>query len=261
MTQIWQTLKRQVRVGLKFGGTVLHSYPWFYASVQEPVTNLHYNHLWVEFSSPIPQRGSADVRENRLWNLNLAASRLHGLILQPQQILGFWNRVPPPTLANGFREGPVFAKGQVTIDVGGGLCLIATNLYKAFLLVGCQILERHGHSIDPYGSQRFFVLGEDASVAYGYKDLVIRNSFRVPLQLRFEVLEKAGIVRSQVFSTQPCPITVKVESTVLETLPPPTPEGLPGWRVETIRSIANSPSSTDWQVDYRTTTLYQPCQG
>ena len=73
-------------------------------------------------------------------------------------------------------------------DVGGGLCLIATNLYTLFLKSGCQILERHNHSIDAYGSGRFYELGEDAAIAYAYKDLAIRNNFKVALLLKIGII-------------------------------------------------------------------------
>jgi len=50
-----------------------------------------------------------------------------------------------------------------------------------------EILERHAHSIDAYGSSRYVPLGRDATVAYGYKDLQFRNATVVPMTLRFRI--------------------------------------------------------------------------
>jgi vancomycin resistance protein VanW len=126
--------------------------------------------------------------------LKLASQKLNCLDINPQKIFSFSARIGEPTKANGFREAPVFVRGQVLTDVGGGLCLIATNVFNTLLYAGCEILERHCHSIDAYGESRFYELGQDAAVANGYKDLIIRNHSQIPLQLRFEVLEKEGKV-------------------------------------------------------------------
>ena len=83
-------------------------------------------------------------------------------------------------------------------DSGGGLCLIATNLYQLFLHAGCRILERHNHSIDAYGEEGFFALGEDAAIAYGTKDLAIRNSFPTPVLLRISL--GSHTVHSELFT-------------------------------------------------------------
>jgi vancomycin resistance protein VanW len=183
----WDLWKRPIRNGLKYSKALIQGYPFFYSHSQNPAQANRYSHLWVEFATPIPDRGTPEIRQNRLWNLQLAASKIDYLQLDPSQIFSFCDRVGEPTLTNGFRAGPVFVRGKVKTDVGSGLCLVATNLFNTFLLAGCQILERHCHSIDAYGESRFYQLGQDAAVAYGYKDLVIRNATMIPLQLRFQV--------------------------------------------------------------------------
>ena len=46
-----------------------------------------------------------------------------------------------------------------------------------------EILERHNHSIDIYDdTTRYMPLGGDATVAYGYKDLKIRNNLKKPIK-------------------------------------------------------------------------------
>ncbi len=78
--------------------------------------------------------------------------------------------------------------GSVTSDYGGGLCQISCLLYYLSLKVGLTILERHSHSFDIYTEdQRFTPLGSDAAVAYGLKDLRIRNTFSFPIQFHFDI--------------------------------------------------------------------------
>ena len=260
MNQVWQNFKKPIRNGLKYAKALVKGYPFHYANCQNPDSADQYLHKWIESIMPIPDRGTLEIRANRIWNLRLAAQRIHCLHIAPQKIFSFSDRIGAPTRANGFREAPVFVRGQVLTDVGGGLCLVATNVFNTFLYAGCEILERHCHSIDAYGESRFYELGQDAAVANGYKDLIVRNHSQIPLQLRCQVLENEGKVASSLWGSAPKPWQIKVESQILKQLHPPNPQYLSGWTVKTSRYIKNElePSST-WQRNYEAVSHYQPC--
>ncbi len=260
MNQIWQNFKKPIRRSLKYTKALVKGYPFHYANQQNPDHTDRYLHKWTEFSTPIPDRGTPEIRANRLWNLQLAAQKIHCLNIAPQKIFCFSDRIGEITKANGFREAPVFVRGQVLTDVGGGLCLIATNIFNTLLYAGCDILERHCHSIDAYGELRFYELGQDAAVANGYKDLIIRNHSQVPLQLHFQVLADEGKIASSLWGTVPKPCQVKVESQIIEQLYPPDIQYLSGWVVRTSRYIKNEVDQlSTWQRDYETVSRYAPC--
>ncbi|MBI4781884.1 MAG: VanW family protein [Oscillatoriophycideae cyanobacterium NC_groundwater_1537_Pr4_S-0.65um_50_18] len=264
--------KRSLRTGCTYAKNLFYGYPFYYARQQTPQQSHLYPYLWCESATAIPDRGSPEIRKNRLFNLQLATSKIHQLQLNSGQIFSFCHRVGDPTVENGFQEGYVFVGGQVQTGVGGGLCLIATNLFHLFLISGCQILERHCHSIDAYGVDRFYQLGQDASIAYGYKDLVIRNQSAVGVQLRLQVLPDAGQVISSLWGQSPCPWQVKVNSVVLQELPSPWARGISGWIVATQRHVCDcsedlraKPRSKSrleklaWQLDYHIISIYNPC--
>jgi vancomycin resistance protein VanW len=70
--------------------------------------------------------------------------------------------------------------GKLVLETGGGLCQLASALYAAGLKAGLDPAERHAHSIDLYTDEtRFAVLGSDATVSYGFKDLRLRNPHTV----------------------------------------------------------------------------------
>ena len=255
-----RTAKQQVRALQARVGHFLRGYSGHFAATQVPIETIPYAHLWGQAVTSIPARPGADATlvANRLRNIELAAQRVHGLLLEPGQIFSFWNRVPRPTLSNGFREGPAFMNGEVSRDVGGGLCLVSTNLFNAFLAAGCEILERHNHSIDPYGERRFFPLGQDATVYYGYKDLIVRNSSSTSLQVRIEVQTHG--VNSSLWGCLPSPWQVRIESRLVEQGTAPGPAGMPGYRTETVRLVqCSQDSSAPWRENYRAQSLYAPC--
>jgi vancomycin resistance protein VanW len=260
MKKISKNLKALIRQKLKDVNSILHGYAVDYSNLQNLDNFPDYSYQWSEISTEIKKRsGLANINENRLWNMELAAKKIHGLILSPGQIFDFWHCIPRPTIGNGYKEGPTLIGNQLMNDVGGGLCQISTNIFQAMLWANLEILERSNHSIDAHGERRFFTLGQDATVAYGYKNLIARNHSQTPLQLRLEVLAEKSSVIASVWGTTPKPLNVNISSTVLEKLPPSGNNGKSGWRVETVRSVGTETSpASEWQVNYRAIDIYHP---
>ena len=211
---------------------------------------------WQTSSTPIPTRGDEITCTNRLHNLHLAIKAINNRFLKSGEAFSLSQHLGEPSEANGYRSGPVFKQGQVLSDAGGGLCLIATNLYQLFLHSGCTILERHNHSIDAYGEERFYALGEDAAIAYTTKDLVIRNPFKQPLLLRL-TLENHSI-HSELMGVGSKPIQTIVQSVVLERQPSSGSQKHPGWSVSTSR-LTKKQTDRNWRQDYLSFSDYDPC--
>ncbi|WP_136989015.1 VanW family protein [Synechococcus sp. UW140] len=211
---------------------------------------------WQEITTPIPERGDATTCANRLHNLERAIETLHNHLIPPGEAFSLSQLLGEPTEAAGYRAGPVFIRGQVLSEAGGGLCLIATNLYQLFLHAGCRVLERHNHSIDAYGEERFYSLGEDAAIAYSTKDLAIRNHFQMPMLLQIRLGPHA--VHSALLGPGARPVQTLVHSVVLERYPPSAEQQHPGWQVSTSR-FSKQASSSRWRQDYLAFSHYRPC--
>lgn len=109
---------------------------------------------------------------NRLQNIKLAAEKIHGTLLKPGETFSFNEQVGKRNSETGYKKAPVIANQTVANGIGGGICQVATTLYNAVLLAGMQIKERHPHSVPV----NYVTPGLDATVAYGYKDLVFKNN-------------------------------------------------------------------------------------
>lgn len=211
--------------------------------------------IWHRSITPIPDRGDELTRANRIHNLRTAIKELHNYAIPAGQTFSLSNLIGEPTTAKGYRSGPAFIKGEVGSDIGGGLCLIATNLYQLFLYGGCKILERHNHSIDAYGNERFYKLGEDAAISHGTKDLVIRNTFAVPLLLQIDI--SGQVVESRLYGNGQNPLVVHVESMLLERLNPDQRTNHQGWAACTMR-LTRARASQEWVKDYTSFSYYKP---
>ena len=111
------------------------------------------------------------------YNVHLAARTLSGTVIQPGETFSQNQRIGPYTKARGYQEGPTYVGGKVTTTEGGGVCKIASTLYNVAILSDLQIVERHNHGMPvPY-----VPYGQDATVAYGAKDIRFKNNTDSPI--------------------------------------------------------------------------------
>lgn len=123
------------------------------------------------------------VRE-RTENVALAAAALDGRVIEPGEVLGFNAVVGPRTLERGYQLAPVILHERRQVQAGGGICQTASTLFVAALQAGFTPLERWRHStpVD------YIALGQDATIAWGAKDLRLRNDSGRRVRLRCGVV-------------------------------------------------------------------------
>ncbi len=118
-----------------------------------------------------------DVTQQRAINVELAAERINGVVLQPGEEFSFSSQVQSRTYANGYVLGPSYAAGREVISVGGGICQVSSTLYVAMVRAAIPATERWTHSaVVDYVPQ-----GLDATIAEGTKDLKFVNIYTKPL--------------------------------------------------------------------------------
>ena len=121
-------------------------------------------------------------------NLLLAIQSIESIQINPNEIFSFWKAVGQPIKRNGFIESRSLVNGQIEDSVGGGLCQLSGLIYYLSLQAQLEILERHNHSLDIYTDEtRFTPLGSDATVAFGHKDLKLRNTLGSPIRFKFTI--------------------------------------------------------------------------
>lgn len=145
--------------------------------------------------------------ENKTGNMRLAAASINRIVVLPGQVFSFWAAVGWPNRLRGYRRSRNLIAGKIRFAYGGGICLVSGILYHLSLMAGLEILERHNHSLDIYTeAERFTPLGADATVAYGYKDLRIRNNTEYPICFEIDVtgnkvtaqLKSTGCIKARV---------------------------------------------------------------
>jgi vancomycin resistance protein YoaR len=111
------------------------------------------------------------------YNVHLAASMLAGKVIRPGHIFSQNESIGPYTEGKGFKKGPTYMGTRLTTTIGGGVCKIASTLYNVAILSNLEIIERSSHSMPvPY-----VPYGQDATVAYGARDIKFKNSNDFPI--------------------------------------------------------------------------------
>lgn len=119
-------------------------------------------------------------------NIRLAAEAISGKLVQPGEVFSQNEIAGPYTEERGYLEGTGYVNGQAVKDFGGGVCRVATTLYNTAIASDLEIIERHNHSMPvPY-----VPYGQDAAVAYGYKDFQFKNTSENPLLIWTELIDQ-----------------------------------------------------------------------
>lgn len=117
-----------------------------------------------------------DLSPNEEFNVRLAAGSVAGTVLMPGEMFSQNNAIGPYDKAKGYRSGQSYSGSEITTTIGG-VCKVATTLYNVSVYGNLEIMERHNHTMPvPY-----VPYGQDATVAYGYKDLKFRNNTEFPV--------------------------------------------------------------------------------
>ena len=114
-----------------------------------------------------------DKEQTRIDNINLAISKLNGVIIENEAEFSFNNTIGPMNEGNGFKKATGFDSNGKKIKIsGGGICQISSTLYNCALIAGFDITERHPHSKRVY----YVPKDKDATILYGSLDLKFVNN-------------------------------------------------------------------------------------
>ena len=135
----------------------------------------------------------------RTANIRLAAAAIDSTVLEPAQVLSFNRRVGERAIARGYQPAPVILHEARDVQVGGGVCQLASTLLDAALVSGLRTTERHRHS-NPVD---YIPLAQDAAIVWGAKDLKILNCLDQRVRFRAEIVGTTLTVRLEGESPNP----------------------------------------------------------
>lgn len=112
---------------------------------------------------------------NRIYNISLAANRLNGIIIKPEEVFSFDKAVGDISTLSGYKQAYVIDNGKTELGDGGGVCQVSTTMFRAALNAGLSIVERHQHAYRVGYYEEDSGPGIDAAIYSPTVDLKFKN--------------------------------------------------------------------------------------
>lgn len=125
------------------------------------------------------------LQHNKVKNLQLAIAKINQVVIQPGETFSLWKLVGRPTDSKGYLPGLALHNGQISTDIGGGLCQLGNLLYWMILHSPLSITERWRHGFDVFPDvNRTIPFACGATLAYNYVDLQFQNNTENAFQIK-----------------------------------------------------------------------------
>lgn len=167
----------------------------------------------------------------RVFNVNLAASRINGVIVAPGEEFSFNKSVGEISRQTGYQTAYIISQGKTVLGDGGGVCQVSTTAFRAALDFGFPITERRAHAYRVGYYEQDSSPGIDATIFSpttdfkflndtGHHILVQAKVDTKNLTMRVEIYgthdgRKATTTKPVITSQSPAPATVFVDDPTL----------------------------------------------
>ncbi|MGE8206584.1 VanW family protein [Heyndrickxia sp. NPDC080065] len=128
-------------------------------------------------------------------NILLASKAIDNHVVFPGETFSFNKVVGKRTKEKGYLRAPVIVRGEMSEDIGGGICQISSTLFNAVDNAGLAITERYSHS----KRVAYVPPGRDATVSWYGPDFRFTNKYTQPILIRSKVY--GGTVRILLYSS------------------------------------------------------------
>jgi vancomycin resistance protein YoaR len=136
----------------------------------------------------------------RVQNIQLAASKFHGLVIPPGGTFSFNEHLGEVSPETGYEESLIISGNRTTEGIGGGICQVSTTAFRAAFWGGFPILERSPHSFRVSWYEP--PVGLDATVYAPAVDFKFLNDTPYHLLIETEVNPETGMLAFRFYSTK-----------------------------------------------------------
>jgi vancomycin resistance protein YoaR len=206
---------------------------------------------------------------DRNFNLKLAASKLNGVVLKPNEEWSFNATVGERSQRMGYKVAHVITAGEMVDGLAGGTCQISTTLFGAAFFGGIDIVKTTNHS----RPSAYTPLGFDATVVWPDVDLKLKNPYDFPVVIRYvvangeakvEILGKKRpwdkvVFEREIIEETPFGQEERLDEEMPEGQTTIDQEGFNGFKLERFRRFYKGKKlvkSNKWTVSYRPVTEY-----
>lgn len=178
----------------------------------------------------------------RIFNVNLAASRVNGLLVAPNEVFSFNKALGDVSAFTGYKQAYVIQNGKTVLGDGGGICQVSTTFFRALLNAGLPIIERHAHAYRVGYYEQDGLPGFDATVYVPTVDLKFKNDTGNYILIQTQIdqdLQKLSIFLYGTADDR----TVEISKPIISNFVPP--------KEDLYQDDPNLPKDIIKQIDYK----------
>ncbi len=158
---------------------------------------------------------------SRIHNIQLASSKLNGLIIPPGEVFSFNQSLGDVSPATGFKQAYIIKEGRTVLGDGGGVCQVSTTMFRAVLDAGLPIVERHAHAYRVSYYEQNSPVGLDATVYDPTADLKFKNDTPAHLLIQAYADTKNYKLTFELYGTDDNRTVTISKSRIWDQVPPP----------------------------------------
>lgn len=190
--------------------------------IQPEITLASSNKFGIEEEIATGKSDYSHSIPERIHNVILAASKFNGVLIPPGETFSFNKAIGDISSLTGYKPAYIIKEGKTVLGDGGGVCQVSTTLFRAALLAGLPILERHAHAYRVSYYENDSPPGFDATVYSPTVDLKIKNDTPAHILIETEVDEQNMLLYFRFFGKKD-KRTVQIANTNLWDVTPPLP--------------------------------------
>ncbi len=157
----------------------------------------------------------------RIHNVALAASKINGTLLAPNETFSFNKVVGDISQKTGFQQAYVISGGKTILGDGGGVCQVSTTLFRAAMNAGLPIVERRAHSYRVGYYEQDSPPGLDATVFSPTTDFKFLNDTGHHILIQAVVDSKKTTLQFNFFGTSDGRVAGISKPTLTDQIAPP----------------------------------------
>lgn len=139
---------------------------------------------------------------NRMYNIALAATRLNGILIKPDEIFSFNKAIGDISTFTGYKQAYVIQNGRTVLGDGGGVCQVSTTFFRAVLNAGLPIIERNSHAYRVSYYEQDGGPGFDAAIFVPSVDFKFKNDTKNYLLIKTETNPNTGNLIFELYGTK-----------------------------------------------------------
>ncbi len=179
---------------------------------------------------------------NRAHNVALAASKINGVLIAPNEIFSFNKAIGNIDRYTGYKEAYVIQGGKTVLGDGGGVCQVSTTLFRAVLNAGLPVEERYGHAYRVGYYEQQSSPGLDATIYVPTVDFRFKNDTEHHILIQSYVDPSNMSLTFTFYGTKDGRQVTVTEPVITSQTPPPEPryEDDPTLPKDTIRQVEHA---------------------